>query len=309
MSFGKPGDYGKFYINSKETPVGNDVNFKRNISVEYDAFDNNHAMPSPWMLRDEDPWPGVYPCVKPRTEFPIVHPHAGGIRYHATMHNELIDASIDQTGMVATAGEYNTVFSVTKPMRMGYGDSYGIVFDIEMDPERGYAAVGVGPYTHKESSGGWGDGRLASRGGRCCMVRHDGASIVGDRDGADERSWDIAQCCPLMDVGGSHQTPPLCLSRAPVASHATARTPSPLRKAPTRQMTMQDGRPPTAGRSRLILSMFPCKNSMFVRGNDHQVRETIQMASVSPMAPIGAIVHSVECAHNAQYTGCKWAVL
>ena len=53
---------------------------------------------------------------------------------------------------------------------MGYGDSYGIVFDIEMDPERGYAAVGVGPYTHKESSGGWGDGRLASRGGRCCMV-------------------------------------------------------------------------------------------------------------------------------------------
>jgi hypothetical protein len=31
------------------------------------------------------------------------------VRYHATMHNELIDASIDQTGMVATAGEYNTV--------------------------------------------------------------------------------------------------------------------------------------------------------------------------------------------------------
>ena len=46
-------------------------------------------------------------------------PHARGehhltesmlsVRYHATMHNELIDASIDQTGMVATAGEYNTV--------------------------------------------------------------------------------------------------------------------------------------------------------------------------------------------------------
>ena len=44
--------------------------------------------------------------------------------------------SIDKTEMIATGGEHQrSIFVITKPFRMGYGDSFGFSIDVEFETE------------------------------------------------------------------------------------------------------------------------------------------------------------------------------
>jgi hypothetical protein len=43
---------------------------------------------------------------------------------------------IDKTEMIATSGDHErSIFVITKPFRMGYGDSFGFSIDVEFDTE------------------------------------------------------------------------------------------------------------------------------------------------------------------------------
>ena len=44
--------------------------------------------------------------------------------------------SIDKTEMIATGGDHQrSIFVITKPFRMGYGDSFGFSIDVEFETE------------------------------------------------------------------------------------------------------------------------------------------------------------------------------
>jgi len=283
MSFGRPGHYGKFFINSKETPVSNDLNYTGSVKLESKTLQGHQACPSPWLKGPEASQPGVYPCIKEHTEFPIQHPHAGGVRWHNTMHSNNSEMEWDPKRLFMEVGDQLSVCAITKPIKMGYGDSFGIVFDVEFtDPERGHFALGVAL-----QSAQWDQGELCTIGGGKCMVQYDGSCLTADRDGSEPYSWDRSQCCPLLALGGLHSSPPLVLQRPPKPSAVTKMTPSPARPPHVRQHFLQDGSRPMGGRGRLILSVSPSKNALYVQGNEFEVKiPNMHLPQGEPVFPV-----------------------
>merc|ERR1712166_1626065 len=186
MSFGTPGHYGKFFINSKESPVSNDLNYAGSVHIESKTLMGHRGCPSPWLKSAADPQPGVYPCTKPRTEYPIDHPHAGGIRFHESMHSDNGCMHWNPTRLVMEVGDEMSVCVLTKPFKIGYGDSFGISLDVEfLDSEASFFAVGVAPASVK-----WNRGARATVGGGKCMVKSDGTFLRGDKDGSRPSFWE-----------------------------------------------------------------------------------------------------------------------
>lgn len=254
-SFGKPGPYGKFYVNHKETPVSNDINYRGALRREYQINDEAAKCPSPWLAKP------TAAQMKERTELPIDHPYGGGLRWHREMRTFAEGESIDKTEMIATGGEHQrSIFVITKPFRMGYGDSFGFSIDVEFETEGGYCAVGLAPPDWDWSQS------LANRG--CACVRSDGAFSTAERAG----QWDKSQCHPLLNMGGSVFEPPLKLNPSPTGLSPHTKPLSPHRPPRVRQKALQDGSMPEPGRGRLMVSVAPKSNNLWVSGNDYDVK-------------------------------------
>merc|ERR1711959_399177 len=183
-SFGTPGPYGKFYTNHKETPWGNVLNARSAIKREDQIIDIQRACPSPWLHVPTEQH------FKEHTDLPIQHPHAGGLRWHTELRTQGPEIELDKSCMAASAGEETGIFTLAKPFRVGYGDSFGFSVDIEME-EGGYVAFGICP-PH------WDFNTSLQHKGAAC-VRSDGAFCTADADGV----WSKSQCNPLLCMGGS----------------------------------------------------------------------------------------------------------
>jgi len=254
-AFGKPGPYGKFYTNLKETPVGNDQNIKEGIKREGTFLNLHKDCPSPWLYT---PSPQHF---KERTELPIIHPYGGGLRWHQKMRSFGPGLSLDKTSMFCYAGDDPGIFTITKPFRVGYGDSFGFSIDVEFDDDGGYVAFGICPPN-------WSYSRSLAHKGACC-VRYDGAFSTADKAGG----WDVSQCHPLVNIGGTVHAPPLSLSPAPFPSPFNkGKTPSPIRPSRVKGNPLQDGQMPAGGRGRVMISIAPLKNNLWVAGNDYEVK-------------------------------------
>jgi len=213
------------------------------------------ACPSPWLFKPNAKH------FKPRTELPIQHPYGGGLRWHKTMRSHTLEESLDKTEMLATAGEERAIFTVTKPFRVGYGDSFGFSIDVEFDEAEGYCAVGLCPPN-------WDFSQSLEKKGACC-VRFDGAFSTADKEGG----WDTSQSHPLLNMGGTVFSPPLSLSPAPSPSpYNQGQLRSPARPPRIKEKALQDGSMPSPGRGRLMLSVAPLKNNLWVAGNDYEVK-------------------------------------
>merc|ERR1719409_69521 len=145
---------------------------------------------------------------------------------------------MDATEMQCAASEGMGIFTVTKPFRVGYGDSFGCSIDVEFEDEGGYVAFGICPPN-------WDFNQPLHKKGAVC-VRFDGAFSSADRDSSDGE-WDISQCHPLLNVGGTVSEPPLTLEAAPPSPYNTGKIPSPKRPPRVAAKALQDGRLPTAG--------------------------------------------------------------
>lgn len=186
------------------------------------------------------------------------------------------------------------IFTVTKPFRMGYGDSFGFMLDVEVADD-GYIAFGLCPPDWDMSQSLENVGAVS--------VRADGSFSTAERKGG----WDRSQCHPLLNEGGTVYEPPLVLEAAPTPSpHISAgRTPSPKRPPRVAGKMLQDGRMPAPRLGRIALSIAPMNNNLWVKGNDYEVKVPSCRIEMGSSAVVAIEMQHARVAMVRAHDGCS----